>query len=231
MEAGWGFAILCAVFALIGWIKAKIKENKRKEAVTEVLRPLLDKYFGQYEYDPNGFFTGPDAQGIVWADPGGRDLVSVRYKETGVRFCVMNFTSEMESDDDFHTKYRVDRFWGPWIIVEKENFINNSVFVGPKKSVKRKERVLTDDEEFDSFLAARGDSTEVMKVLNTSARGKIVALMRRHPRVEMMFESDKIKVSYGVGEYFSPSSGRKTPYIYEEQLKDLLDIIDTLIDL
>ena len=229
MGFGGVLIVLCLIGAILGLIKKIRKDSKRRDAVTAVMRPLLGKTFGQYEYDPDRHFFGADSQGLVGGDPGGRDLVSVRYKDTDVRFCVMNFTSEEEKEDG--SRYTMDRFWGPWIIVARENFINNPVYVGSKKSVPKKERVLTDDEAFDSFLAARGESAEVLKLLSPTARGKIVELMHKHPHVGILFESDKIKVSYGVGEYFTPQFGRKTDELYEQQLKDLLDIIDTLVDL
>lgn len=229
MGFGGVLIVLCLIGAILGLIRKIRKDSKRRDAVTAVMRPLLEKTFGQYEYDPDRHFFGTDSQGLVEGDPGGRDLVSVRYKETDVRFCVMHFTSEEEKEDGSH--YTMDRFWGPWIIVGRENFINNPVYVGSKKSVFKKERVLTDDEAFDSFLAARGEPAETLKLLSPSVRVKIADLMHRHPYVSLLFESDRIKVSYAVGEYFTPQFGRKTEELYEQQLKDLLDIIDTLVDL
>ena len=212
-------------------IYAVKKEADHREASDTVMRPLLEKTFGQYEYGPKYHMPEQDTIGLVSGDAGGHDLVAAEYKGCGVRFCTMLFTVD-ESDDDGFTHTR-EIFTGPCIVIVKDNFISHQVLVTPKKGSKipKKERVLTEDKEFDSLCAARGESTEVPKILTQSARDKIRGLMQRHKNLTILFESDKIRASYGAGEYFMPKMGKKTARLYEEQLNDLMDIIDTLIGL
>lgn len=230
MGIGIFFAVVI-FFSIIGFLKSLRKERKRRELAESVLKPLLEKTFGTYDHYADRCLPRQEVEGLVRGDPHGHDLVEVMYKDSKVRFCSMHFTED-DRDEDGHTQtYEVYR--GQCVVIEKENFINNPVLVAPKRAgrVHRKERVLTDDPEFDSLIAAAGDPVEVLKILSPTAREKLAGLVHRHVNLVMLFESNRIRVSYGVKDYFEPRFGTDTAQLYERQLNDLLDIINTLIDL
>lgn len=228
---GGVFIGLCIVCAIISLIMKIAKENRRMKKSESVLKPLLDKTFGECRYDARGCLSPSDTHDIFWDHPTGRDLVEAAYGGTNIRFSMLHFSRE-ERDIDDH-EYTVELYLGPWIVVEKENFIENPVIVSPKKHghVSKKERVLTDDPEFDDHVYAKGDPVEVLKILAPSKREKIGGLIGRHNKLTLVFEKDRIHAVYPVGDYFMPKTGYNTAQLYEMQLKDLLDIINTLIDL
>lgn len=222
---------LCLVSAVISLILKIHKENRRMKKSEEVMRPLIEKTFGECMYDARKGLSRSDTHDIFWDHPTGRDLVEAKYRGTGIKFSMLHFTrEERDADDNEHT---VELFLGPWIVVEKENFINKFVIVSPKKHghVSKKERVLTDDPEFDDHVYAKGDPVEVLKILAPSNREKIGGLIKRHNKLSLVFEKDRIHAVYPAGDYFMPKTGYNTAQLYEMQLKDLLDIINTLIDL
>ena len=80
MGFGGVLIVLCLIGSILGLIRKIRKDSKRRDAVTAVMRPLLEKTFGQYEYDPDRHFFGADSQGLVGGDPGGRDLIFLLYR-------------------------------------------------------------------------------------------------------------------------------------------------------
>ena len=76
-----------------------------------------------------------------------------------------------------------------------------------------------------------GRLDQVLKILAPSLREKIAGLIDRHDNLTLVFEKDRIHAVYPAGGYFVPKAGRNTAQMYETQLNDLLDIINTLIDL
>lgn len=225
------FFAVAVPIAILCILNAAKKEGEHRDASETVMKPLLEKTFGSYEYEPKQFLPIQDTQGLMDGIPGGHDLVKAGYRGSDIRFCTMRFTEE-ERDNDGLTQTR-DLFTGPWIVIEKDNFIGRPVLVTLKKAGKiyGKERVLTEDKAFDSLCAVAGEQCEVMKILTHPAREKIAGLMQRHKDLMILFESDRIRVSYGAGDYFMPRRKQDTAQMYYRQLSDLLDIINTLIDL
>ena len=203
----FALSVICAVLGLIFKV---LKENRRMKKSDEVMRPLLDKTFGEYKYDPGSCLSPSDTHDVFWEHPTGRDLVEADYRGAHVKFSMVRFTVRELSDRD--EEYDREVYLGPWIVVEKENFINGRVTVSPKKHghVSKKERVLTDDPEFDDDIYAKGDPVEVLKMLAPSRRERIGGLMDRHKKLTLVFENDRIHAVYPVGEYFMPKTGSNT---------------------
>ena len=223
---------LCIISAIVGLIYKILKEKQRLSKTETIMRPLLEKTFGECKYDPRSCLSWSDTHDIFWKDPHGCDLVEANYRGTNIKFSTLRFTVT-ERDFSDENNYEKEVFLGPWIVVEKENFINDPVIVSPKKHghVSKKERVLTDDPGFDARIYAKGNPVEVLKILAPSLREKIAGLIDRHDNLTLVFEKDRIHAVYPAGGYFVPKAGRNTAQMYETQLNDLLDIINTLIDL